>query len=138
MNNLKCLKEKFPGKPILIFTGEDSLEWRKKMMHAGVNGYICKTADPCEIKRAIEKIIEHGTYFPSVSPDIQYKWKNPLNHTEQRITVLLSEGFRLLAIAKKVHLSVTAVEKTLAKLRKEYQCANNTMLIMVLTEKYYL
>jgi len=51
--NVRKLKDRFPGKPILVFTGEEDPEWKRKMMQAGVNGYISKMSMIEEIKRAI-------------------------------------------------------------------------------------
>ena len=43
--NVKKLKEKFHGKPIVIFTSEDSSSWQRKMFEGGVMAYLLKSTN---------------------------------------------------------------------------------------------
>ena len=50
-DNVKKLKSTFPGKPIVVYTSEDSDTWKKKMAAYGVNKSV--RADRERLRRAI-------------------------------------------------------------------------------------
>jgi two-component system invasion response regulator UvrY len=137
-DNVKDLRDRFPGKSILVFTGEESVEWKRKMIQAGVNGYITKSANKTEIKRAIQGIYYNGKYFPSTIKEQPTDYLNSPDRNELSIAMLMSEGFTLKEIALKKRLSISTVENILCKLRKDYNSFNNCELVKVLFERNIL
>jgi DNA-binding NarL/FixJ family response regulator len=132
--NVMDLKNRFPEKPILIFTGEESIEWKRKMIQAGVDGYISKLSTKSEIKKAIRGITANGKYFPSTIQNHNSISRNNPDPLAYSIIVLVSEGFTLKEIAAAKKLSVAIIENILAKLRKDYHVSNNNELVKVLYE----
>ena len=63
LDNLNRLRTHFPGKPIVIFTSEESEDWQRKMFNAGVKAYIFKSASRKEIMGVILKVYEGKIVF---------------------------------------------------------------------------
>jgi len=135
--NVKKLQSHFPGKPILIFTGEESWEWRNKMMRSGVNGYISKTAMKHEIKLAIQKTYNNINHFPLPNESQSYCKFKCINPIDYLTILLLSEGFSLGEIAVEQKLSYSTIEKILVRLRRENNVSNNCELVKVFIESYF-
>ncbi len=89
------IKEQFPCVKILILTMEDDEQIILHLVGMGVNGYLLKNAEPCELKVALSKLITNEFYFPSNISDIVFRnvqrnhsSKNSLDITEREIQVL--------------------------------------------------
>ncbi len=141
--NVKKLKEKFTGKPIVIFTSEDSSSWQRKMFEAGVMAYLLKSTNKAEIKSTLEKVVRGQIVFSGlVEPDYERKLSTVLSGQKYRLTpnqhelvVLLSSGLTQQQIADAKKTSVSTVEKTLKHVRERCDAKNNAELIKILLEK---
>mgnify|MGYP001361135324 CR=1 FL=1 len=58
LDNIRRLIDKYPNKPIIIFTCEDSPTWKNKMFEAGAIAYLVKTTDIKEIVETIKNVIK--------------------------------------------------------------------------------
>jgi DNA-binding NarL/FixJ family response regulator len=141
--NVKKLKEKFHGKPIVIFTSEDSSSWQRKMFEAGVMAYLLKSTNKSEIKSTLEKVIRGQIVFSGlVEPDYEKKLatilsgqKYHLTPNQQELVILLSSGLTQQQIADAKKTSVSTVEKTLKHVRERCDAKNNAELVKILLEK---
>ncbi|MEI7723796.1 MAG: response regulator transcription factor [Bacteroidota bacterium] len=141
--NVKKLKENFPGKPIVIFTSEDSSSWQRKMFEAGVMAYLLKSTNKAEIKSTLEKVVRGQIVFSGlVEPDYEKKLstilsgqKYHLTPNQHELVVLLSSGLTQQQIADAKKTSVSTVEKTLKHVRERCDAKNNAELIKILLEK---
>jgi DNA-binding NarL/FixJ family response regulator len=141
--NVKKLKEKFPGKPIVIFTSEDSASWQRKMFEAGVMAYLLKSTNKAEIKSTLEKVMRGQIVFSGmVEPDYEKKLasvlsgkKYHLTPNQQELVILLSSGLTQQQIADAKKTSVSTVEKTLKHIREKCDAKNNAELVKILIEK---
>ncbi|MEI7897797.1 MAG: response regulator transcription factor [bacterium] len=141
--NIKKIKEKFHGKPIVIFTSEDSSSWQRKMFEAGVMAYLLKSTNKAEIKSTLEKVIRGQIVFSGlVEPDYEKKLgtvlsgqKYHLTANQQELIVLLSSGLTQQQIADAKKTSVSTVEKTLKHVRERCDAKNNAELVKILLEK---
>jgi DNA-binding NarL/FixJ family response regulator len=141
--NVKKLKEKFHGKPIVIFTSEDSSSWQRKMFEAGVMAYLLKSTNKNEIKSTLEKVIRGQIVFSGlVEPDYEKKLatvlsgqKYHLTPNQQELVILLSSGLTQQQIADAKKTSVSTVEKTLKHVRERCDAKNNAELVKILLEK---
>jgi DNA-binding NarL/FixJ family response regulator len=141
--NVKKLKEKFIGKPIVIFTSEDSSSWQRKMFEAGVMAYLLKSTGKYEIKSTLEKVIRGQIVFSGlVEPDYEKKLasvlsgqKYHLTANQQELIILLSSGLTQQQIADAKKTSVSTVEKTLKHVRERCDAKNNAELVKILIEK---
>ncbi len=141
--NIKKLKEHFPGKPIVIFTSEDSASWQRKMFESGVMAYLLKSTNKAEIKSTLEKVIRGQIVFSGlVEPDYEKKLaavlsgqKYHLTPNQQELVILLSSGLTQQQIADAKKTSVSTVEKTLKHIRERCDAKNNAELVKILLEK---
>jgi DNA-binding NarL/FixJ family response regulator len=141
--NVKKLKDNFPGKPIVIFTSEDSSSWQRKMFEAGVMAYLLKSTNKTEIKSTLEKVVKGQIVFSGmVEPDYERKFasvlsgqKFHLTANQHELVILLSSGLTQQQIADKKKTSVSTVEKTLKHVRERFDAKNNAELVRILLEK---
>ncbi|MFH1160082.1 MAG: response regulator transcription factor [bacterium] len=138
IQNLRLLQRKFPGKPIVVFTSEESPIWQQKMMEAGAMGYIIKTSSRSEIKSALERVMQGQAVF-SVSIETFDKERgfttssvgvsNSLSRHQHELLTLLAQGYPQYDIAKKLGIAVSTVEKSLKHLRQKFEVKSNSELI---------
>ena len=143
LENVKRLKEKFPEKPIVIFTSEGSTLWQRKMFEAGVKAYLLKTAEKSEIKLTLEKVMQGMTVFAGImDEDFIHKKlghdiasiKRTLTANQMEIVRLLSNGMTQQKIADIKGTTVSNIEKTLKHIREVCEAKNNTELVRILVE----
>ena len=60
---LHILKNKIPGIKVLIFTGTVNPETIRIALHGKAEGFVEKSCGLDQLKKAVETIIEGGTYF---------------------------------------------------------------------------
>jgi DNA-binding NarL/FixJ family response regulator len=143
VENAEKLKLRFPSKPILVYTSEESGLWIRRMFAAGVSGYIFKSAERAEIRRALEQVARGGMTFPGVvNPgddmmnDAEFRRKNRFIQGHHReMLLLMSKGKTQKFIADQNNLSVSTVEKIFQNLREKFGAVNNTDLIRILKDE---
>jgi len=141
--NVKKLKDHFHGKPIVIFTSEESFSWQRKMFEAGVMAYLLKSNNKFEIKSTLEKVIKGQIVFSGlVEPGYEKNLasvlsghKYYLTPNQQELVILLSSGLTQKEIADSKKTSISTVEKTLKHVRKKFDAKNNAELVKILLEK---
>jgi len=144
LENMKKLKEKFPDKPIVMFTSEESSVWQRKMFDAGAKAYLLKTAEKNEIKLTLEKVAMGMTVFAGVmEQDYLNKKLNSeianarhfLTPNQLEIAIMLSNGVTQKKIADNKGTSISNIEKTIKHIREAFNARNNAELIKILLEQ---
>jgi DNA-binding NarL/FixJ family response regulator len=145
--NIKMLKEKFPDKPIVMFTSESSSVWQRKMFDAGAKAYLLKTAEKNEIKLTLEKVAMGMTVFAGImEQDFLNKKLSPetlstssakhfLTPNQLEIAIMLSNGVTQKKIADSKGTSISNIEKTIKHIREAFNARNNAELIKILLEQ---
>ncbi|MEI6898609.1 MAG: response regulator transcription factor [Bacteroidota bacterium] len=141
--NVKRIKDNFKGKPIVIFTSEESSSWQRKMFEAGVMAYLNKNSSKFEIKSTLEKVIKGQIVFAGmVEPEYEKKLSSVLagltlvlTPNQQEQVILLSKGWSQQQIAEEKQISLSTVEKTLKLVREKCNAKNNAELIRILFER---
>jgi DNA-binding NarL/FixJ family response regulator len=144
--NVRKLKEHFPGKPIVVFTSEDSSSWQRKMFEAGAMAYLLKSASKQEIKLTLEKVIRgHVVFSGNFEAEDDKKLSMvfsgqtfQLTANQKELVTLLSSGLTQQQIADAKKTSVSTVEKTLKHIREKFGAKNNAELVRNLLEKGYI
>lgn len=144
LENMKKLREKFPGKPVVMFTSEESSVWQRKMFDAGAKAYLLKTAEKIEIKLTLEKVAMGMTVFAGVMEQDYLNKKLNLEMASARhfltpnqleIVIMLSNGTTQKKIADNKGTSVSNIEKTIKHIREAFNARNNAELIKILLEQ---
>ena len=143
LDNVKLLTEHFPVKPIVVYTSEESRVWKRKMILAGVKGYIIKSAVKSEIKMVLEKIskgeiVLTGLWRKEDDQILRETLANKdsfLREKQRMIVVYISEGLTHKEIANRMGTCTSTVDKTARHLRTKFSVKTNAELIKFLTEK---
>ena len=138
VDNIRVLKKYFPGKPVIILTGEKSSAWCNKMRQERASAYISKDSSRDLIGMAIKKVASGEKFFVEYSTEpgdkpIQEIKFSELTPVESKIAKLLSQGLTHKEIASQMGISRSMIEKILKRLRIRYQVNNNLELIRILT-----
>ena len=137
VRNYEVLKNAFPDHPVVIYTGDRTTYWQRKMYRAGANGYIDKDADKTEIRMILERVMQGERVFPNYQPENEFKkiidgYRDAgfgLHETEQQIIKLLVEGLPSKTIAEKLNIHCSTVDKTLRRIRKKFKVSNTIDLV---------
>lgn len=143
LQNIKKIKEYFPGKPVVMFTSEDSTLWQRKMFEAGAMAYLLKNAEKNEIRMTLEKVSQGMTVFTGmIEPEREQAFragfadpKYILTPNQKEYVVFLSNGLTQQEIAEKKSLSISTVEKTIKNIREKCGARNNAELVKILLER---
>jgi len=143
LQNIKKIREHFPGKPIVMFTSEDSTLWQRKMFEAGAMAYLLKNAEKNEIRLTLEKVFQGMTVFTGmIEPEREQTFragfadpKYILTPNQKEYVVFLSNGLTQQEIAEKKSLSISTVEKTIKNIREKCNARNNAELVKILLER---
>ena len=143
LQNIKKIRMRFPGKPVVIFTSEDSTIWQRKMFEAGAMAYLLKSAEKKEISLTLEKVAKGMTVFTgTIEPEREQAFRSGfadpgfiLTPNQKEYVVLLSNGLTQQEIAEKKSLSISTVEKTIKVIREKCNARNNAELVKILFER---
>lgn len=143
IQNVNKIRSRFPDKPIIMFTSEDSSTWKKKMYEAGVKAYLLKSAEKAEIKSTVEKVsqgltvlaarLEHDQDNNIISGFTEARYK--VTENQRDIISLLSKGQSQQEIADIKNTSISNIEKTLKHIRTRVGARNNNELIRIMIER---
>lgn len=141
-NNISMLKNKFPGKPIVIYTSIDSDQWRKRMFNLGVHGYVHKNDNRDTLKRAIMDAFSGKITFnmdsvntPETGSTASALVENTLTVTEKEMLSMLADGLRYKEIGEALKMKSVTVETAIKRIRKKFGANSTPQLIHFLTEQ---
>jgi two-component system response regulator NreC len=135
--NFQRIENRFPGKPIVIYTAELSLHWHRKMYKLGARGFINKKAEKSLIENTLERVIKGETVYSAVAAEYQTKriiegYKNPkygLTKDQEEIIHLFIEGLPAKEIASKLGRDLSTINKSIKNIRAIFEVSNNIDLI---------
>ena len=139
-DNVRRLKAKFPGKPIIILTSEERTVWEVQMCKAGVQAYLTKGDQRKCLKDVIKRVSQGEDLCRkrlvamklSTGEAHSAEDEHRLKPTEKAILTLFTQDHNLKEIAGKLAMSESAVGKTMARLRMEFNVKSNAGLIVLL------
>jgi len=144
--NMSTLHDHFPGKPVVIFSSEESDEWQRKMFNAGIRAYIFKSASRKEIMAVICKVFEGKIVFSDfiMNEDVDMitsmvdKGTFSITNNQRIILQYIAKGMAYKAIAAIKNTTTSSIEKTMTHLRRKYGAHNNAELISILRDREVL
>jgi len=140
IKNFSLIHTAFPSHPIVIYTGDKTTYWQRKMYSAGAFGYIDKEAEKTEIRLILEQVMLGEKCFPNFRPENEFKKvidayrdaKFKLSEEEQQVLGFLVDGYQSSVIAEKLAVHVSTVDKSLRRIRKKFNVTSNIELVKVL------
>jgi DNA-binding NarL/FixJ family response regulator len=137
VDNFQRLVKKFPDKPILIYTGENSIHWQRTMFKAGAKAYISKQASKSEISQILERVMNGETvYTPNLNAALLkrkiYSYNDPkygLSEDQKEILKYFMEGNTSRTIAGKMSKNITTIDRSIRDIMGKFGVTNKLELM---------
>jgi len=133
------LRENYPQSRILAVTMHSDKYSVIHMLRCGINGYISKTAEPHELKKACLAVIKNGFYLPddmsgAIINEIskvgaQHKPADDIGARELQFLELLAKGMSYKEIASKMYLSPRTLDDYKRSISKKTGIKNRIELV---------
>ncbi|HEY4064601.1 MAG TPA: response regulator transcription factor [Puia sp.] len=138
----KIIAKTYPSIHIIALTMYEDERFVSHMMEIGANGYLLKSADPSEIKRAIIEVATKGYYLNNFVNRILLKKSHTrtkiipslnteitLNDREREVVRYICMEFTAQEIAQKIDVSPRTVEAIKDRLMERFGAKNTAGLV---------
>ncbi len=129
---LREVRREYPNLPILVLSMYPEEQYAVRMLKAGANGYLTKTAIPAELVQAIKKVLGGGRYVtPQLGEQLALVVGFPTLHRDQlsnrelEVLRLIASGKTCTEIAAQFSLSVTTIITYRARILEKLHLKNN-------------
>jgi len=140
LDALKAIKTVKTKLPVLILSMHSEEQFALRSLKAGASGYLTKESAPEEMKIAILKIIEGGTYLSPVASEMlvnEFKCTNTgpilsekvLSDREYQVASMIALGKPLRKIADEMFLSEKTISTYRTRVLKKLQLSSNAELV---------
>ena len=135
---LSDLKLVQPKLPILVLSAHPEDQYAKRVLRAGVQGYLKKESAPEELIQAVRKLLAGSRYVSptlaeQLARDLHESTDRPVHETlsarEFEILVMIGSGKTVSQIAEELHLSVTTVSTYRARILEKMKMATTAELM---------
>ncbi len=138
----KVLSKNYPDIKVLVLTMYEDERFVSHLMENGANGYLLKSADPSEIRKAIIEVMTKGYYLNNFVNRVLLKKSHSraksipslnnevvLNDKEKEVIRLLCMEFTASEIAGKMEISPRTVEAIKDRLMERFGTKNTAGLV---------
>jgi DNA-binding NarL/FixJ family response regulator len=138
----KVLSKNYPDIKVLVLTMYEDERFVSHLMENGANGYLLKSADPSEIRKAILEVMTKGYYLNNFVNRVLLKKSHSrsksipslnnelvLNDKEKEVIRLLCMEFTASEIAQKMEISPRTVEAIKDRLMERFGTKNTAGLV---------
>lgn len=138
----KHVNKNFPSIRIIILTMYEDERFVGHLMDSGANGYLLKSTDPAEIKKAISDVMRTGFYLNNFVNKILIKKNyskqkfNPslnseivISEREKEVLTLVCMEYTAQEIAQKMDISARTVEAIKDRLMERFGVKNSVGLV---------
>jgi DNA-binding NarL/FixJ family response regulator len=138
----KVLSKNYPDIKVLVLTMYEDERFVSHLMENGANGYLLKSADPAEIRKAIIEVMTKGYYLNNFVNRVLLKKSHSraksipslnnevvLNDKEKEVIRLLCMEFTASEIAAKMEISPRTVEAIKDRLMERFGTKNTAGLV---------
>lgn len=134
----KLIKSEYNHIKVLILSMHNSISIVKDALNAEADGYLLKNTGQDEFIKAINRILEDGTYFSQdILPVILGQFqkdkpltnKNPLSQREKEVLELIVQELTSKEIADKLHISKQTVDTHRLNIMQKTDCKSLVGLI---------
>jgi DNA-binding NarL/FixJ family response regulator len=143
---MKNLKKEFPDQKVIALTMLGEAQHIKKMLKAGVKGYLLKNCSTSELKKAIKRIYNNETYYsPEVTEVVmqnlsgtsnkKMSYDLPLSNRELEVLHLITKEYSNQEIANKLFISPRTVDAHKRNLLDKTGSKNVAGLVLYAVEK---
>ena len=138
----KIVSKNYPNIHIIVLTMYEDERFVSHLMENGANGYLLKSAEPSEIRKAIQEVMSRGYYLNNYVNRILLKKSHSkqktipslnsevvLNDKEREVIKLLCMEFTAAEIAQKMEISPRTVEAIKDRLMERFGAKNTAGLV---------
>jgi DNA-binding NarL/FixJ family response regulator len=138
----KLISKQYPNIKVLVLTMYEDERFVSHLMENGANGYLLKSADPSEIKKAIMEVMSRGYYLNNFVNRVLLKKSHAraktipslnsevvLNDKEREVIRLLCMEYTAQEIAQKMEISPRTVEAIKDRLMERFGTKNTAGLV---------
>ncbi|MCC6288810.1 MAG: response regulator transcription factor [Chitinophagaceae bacterium] len=138
----KIISKDFPKIHVIVLTMYEDERFVSHLMENGANGYLLKSADPSEIKKAIVEVVTKGYYLNNFVNKVLLKKSHARTKTipslnseivisdkEREVLRLLCMEFTATEIAQKMEISPRTVEAIKDRLMARFNVKNTAGLV---------
>ncbi|MFT3749458.1 MAG: response regulator transcription factor [Agriterribacter sp.] len=138
----KTISKDFPKIHVIVLTMYEDERFVSHLMENGANGYLLKSADPSEIKKAIVEVVTKGYYLNNFVNKVLLKKSHARTKTipslnseivvsdkEREVLRLLCMEFTATEIAQKMDISPRTVEAIKDRLMARFNVKNTAGLV---------
>ena len=138
----KLISKQYPDIKVLVLTMYEDERFVSHLMENGANGYLLKSADPSEIKKAIMEVMARGYYMNNFVNRVLLKKSHArtktipslnseivLNDKEREVIRLLCMEYTAQEIAQKMDISPRTVEAIKDRLMERFGTKNTAGLV---------
>ena len=138
----KYLNKHFPAIRVIILTMYEDERFVGHLMDSGANGYLLKSTEPSEIKKAITDVMRTGFYLNNFVNKVLIKKNyakqkfNPnlnsevvISEREKEVLTLVCMEFTAQEIAQKMEISARTVEAIKDRLMERFGVKNSVGLV---------
>lgn len=136
IETLQEIRDKKMNLKVLILTVHNELEYLIKAVDIGVDGYILKDSELCELKRAIQAVIDGESYIqPSLIPalnsrliirDVDKEKTDSLTKRELEVLIQVANGMFNKEIATSLNISERTVKNHISSIFKKIEVSDRT------------
>lgn len=138
----KIISKDFPHIYVIVLTMYEDERFVSHLMENGANGYLLKSADPAEIKKAIMEVVSKGYYLNNFVNKVLLKKSHArtrivpsltneivVSDKEREVLRLLCMEFTATEIAQKMEISPRTVEAIKDRLMERFNVKNTAGLV---------
>ncbi|MCO5235891.1 MAG: response regulator transcription factor [Chitinophagaceae bacterium] len=138
----KVINKQYPNLRVIVLTMYEDERFVSHLMENGANGYLLKSAEPAEIKKAIIEVMSRGYYLNNFVNKVLLKKSHArtkiipslndevvISDKEREVLRLLCMEFTANEIAQKMEISPRTVEAIKDRLMERYNLKNTAGLV---------
>lgn len=147
----KYISQHYPNIAVLVLTMHEDERFVIHLMENGANGYLLKSTDPAEIKKAITDVVEKGYYLnnfvnrilirksqnknrviPSLKKEVE------ISDKEREVIQYICLEFTSAEIGEKMGISARTVESIKERLMERFGLKNTAGLVFFAVKNYLI
>ncbi|HTN07892.1 response regulator transcription factor [Agriterribacter sp.] len=138
----RTISKQYPHLHVIVLTMYEDERFVSHLMENGANGYLLKSADPAEIKKAIVEVMARGYYLNNFVNKVLLKKSHArtksipsltnevvISDKEREVLRLLCMEFTATEIAQKMEISPRTVEAIKDRMMERYNVKNTAGLV---------
>jgi len=142
IESTKIISKQYPNIHVIVLTMYEDERFVSHLMENGANGYLLKSADPSEIKKAIMEVMARGYYLNNFVNRVLLKKSHArtrsapsltneivISDKEREVIRLLCMEFTATEIAQKMEISPRTVEAIKDRLMERFGAKNTAGLV---------